>query len=452
MLTDAAEAGDDDPGWRRRPRGAAALGQAAPGALAALSQQAAEPRQHRRDEQRQADHQRGRCARRRREHARADGVGDHDEGELAALPEQQAALGRTAPRQRAGAQHQGRDGALDQHQGGDGAGHRPRRRERQAQVDGHAHRHEEQAHKQAPERFHHPFDFVPEFGFGQQQAGDQGAQRHRHPGRGRQGGETEGREQDERHEGVRLVGAREDAKQRMHDLAARQPDHGQPQRRLGDGAGCLHGEPGAVRAGAGRQRSGQDQQRRHGQVLQHQDGEHGLAERGAGHVLLAQELHDDGGGRQREREAQDRRGGAGQAAGEQRGAERARRERDLGAAGAEHPAPHRPQAARREFEPDREHQEQHANLGQQGHARPGRKRERGQPGRRAGQRPGGERPEQDADREEAEHLVDAQALQGRHEDARQDQEQQYLAQKRKSGGVVHGRSFDGRQGGWRLRF
>jgi hypothetical protein len=91
-----------------------------------------------------------------------------------------------------------------------------------ARVHAHPDRHEEQAHEQALEGLDHQLDFVPELGLGQQQAGDQGAERHRQAGSGRQSGDAEGAEQDQRHEHVGLAVAGEGLEQRM--------DHASPTR------------------------------------------------------------------------------------------------------------------------------------------------------------------------------------------------------------------------------
>jgi hypothetical protein len=112
-------------------------------------------------------------------------------------------------------------------------------------------------------------------------------------------------------------------------------------------------------------------------------------------------------------------------------------QQNLSAAGAEHPAPHRPQARRRQLQADHEHQEQHPEFGQHGDIFVVGKSEPAEHRPLGRHAPQAEGAEQGADREEAQYLVDAQALQGRDQDAGQAEEQQDLPQKRK-GMLLHG--------------
>ena len=128
---------------------------------------------------RQGHHHNQQRGRLRRKHVRGFGGGKHDEGEFAALRQQQRkeqllAAGnieklrqhiQQADFHHQQARHQGKD------QQGLGAQH--------AEIDGHAHGDEKQAQQQALERLQVADQLMAVFGIGQQHARHEGAQRHR---------------------------------------------------------------------------------------------------------------------------------------------------------------------------------------------------------------------------------------------------------------------------------
>jgi hypothetical protein len=442
LLAHAPEAGDDHAAARRRRFGIGLRRRArARARLPACADGASQPGQQRRDEQRQAHGQHHARAEAGVQQPAGDGIADHDEGEFAALAQQQAALDGAAPGQAAQAQQRRDHAGLAQHQAGDGAGQPQGRLHDLQHVHAHAHRHEEQAHEQALERLDHQLDLVLEFRLGQQQAGDQRAQRHRQSRHPAQARDAEGGQQDQRHKHVRLPVAGEGAEQGPDHAAADQVDEGDGDGRLGHREQHLHGDVHAAAGAAARERADQDQDRHHGQVLEHQHGERGLAQRRTGIVALAQQLHDDGRRGQRQHQAQHQgRVHAGRQQQRHRAPEQRRAQHDLGGADAEYPAPHRPQARRRQLQADHEHQEQHAQLGEH---RDVLVVGEGEPAERVhvlGHAPQTEGAEQGADGEEAQHRVDAQALQRGDQDAGQGQEQEDFPQKGEGVLLLHGRA------------
>ncbi len=136
LLADAAEAGNDDLAACAAQGGMIVLrGELVAARFQLVANGRAQARQQRRDEQRQADRQHHARAQRRIEHAAAGRIADDDEGELAALAQQQATFDGAAPRQAADPEQQGHDNALDQHQPEDEGGQPQRRVEDLAGVD-----------------------------------------------------------------------------------------------------------------------------------------------------------------------------------------------------------------------------------------------------------------------------------------------------------------------------
>jgi hypothetical protein len=127
-------------------------------------------------------------------------------------------------------------------------------------------------------------------------------------------------------------------------------------------------------------------------------------------VLLAQKLHHDGGRGQREHQAQHQRRGPAVTQRPRRQAEQQAAREPLREARAEHPAAHRPQPLGRQLQPDHEHQEHHAELGEHVHARDLGEGEAREPRRLVRQSAQPERAEQRAGGQEADDLVDAQPL------------------------------------------
>ena len=181
-LPDPAVAGDDDvavertqryilrqPGWRH----AAVDGVAQPLAQAG----------HKRCYQHgHADHDEHELPDRACDEIEAERKPDHDEGEFAALAQQQAAFACPPPGQAEHTQQHGDDQSLERKQAHDRERNPHRLREQRAQIDAHAHRQEEQPHQQALEGLDGDLDFMTELGFRNDEAGQQRAQSHRQAG------------------------------------------------------------------------------------------------------------------------------------------------------------------------------------------------------------------------------------------------------------------------------
>ena len=173
--------------------------------------------------------------------------------------------------------------------------------ELERQADGH----EEQAEQDAAERLDVGFELVPVGGFGEHDAGDEGAHRHRQPGKLHQRRRPEHDQQ--RGGDHRLLGAGigDDPEQRVEQIAPGDQQRGDRADRDARTARSPGG--GASRRAGGKQRN-QRQQRHDGEVLEQQDRERRLAELGVGRAFLLEDLHGEGRRRQRQPEADDDRG------------------------------------------------------------------------------------------------------------------------------------------------
>ena len=113
------------------------------------------------------------------------GKADADEGELAARRQQQPRLDAGAQRYAEQAAERHQQHRLDRHHGQEPAQHQQRLAPDEAEVDMHADREEEYAEQQAAEGIDHRLDGAAILGLRQQEAGDEGAERHRQVGVGR---------------------------------------------------------------------------------------------------------------------------------------------------------------------------------------------------------------------------------------------------------------------------
>jgi hypothetical protein len=213
----------------------------------------------------------------------------------------------------------------------------------------------------ALERFEVGLQRVAVFRIGQQHAGHEGAQRHRHPDPLHQQADRDHQQQGEGGEDLARVGAGDDLQQRAHQVAAAEDQAAQHADHL------QRREPEvAARAGVvGDAEQGHDGDHRdRGDVLEQQDREAGLAGGRRHQVAFFQRGEGDRGGRQRQAEAGDQRHLPADT-GQQRSAEQASGDAgDLGAAPAEDGPAQRPQAVRFELEADQEQQQHHAELGE----------------------------------------------------------------------------------------
>ena len=189
----------------------------------------------------------------------------------------------------------------------------PRSRRDHEDIDRHADRDEEQADEQALERLDIDADLVAILGLRQHQAGEKRAKRHRQTGG--LGGDR-GADDHQQHRGQEHVGAArraDEAEQRTDDQSADHHDCHRGDRRLTErqGEGQSHRALGVGVAGAAkcRERAEDEEYRQHREILEQQDGEAGAPRRAAETAVFGQELHDDGGGGQREAGAQHQRRG-----------------------------------------------------------------------------------------------------------------------------------------------
>ncbi len=235
--------------------------------------------------------------------------------------------------------------------------------QQQREVEQHAHRDEEEAQQDVPERPDRCLDLMTELGLGQHHAREEGTERERQPDgmRGPGGGE-DGEQHCERKEfrGAQLCDQHE---QRPCEPAPGSEHESERGPRDHDGQRDL---PRVRRLPVARQRGLERQQQREREVLEQADG-HGEPAVGAVVLRLIGQLRDDDRGRGhrhgaaddhrdrwRDPEQHDR------DAGDDRG-----RQRDLGTADAEHFAAHRDEPGQRELESEREDQEHHAEIGEQ---------------------------------------------------------------------------------------
>ena len=166
-----------------------------------------------------------------------------------------------------------------------------------------------------------------------------------------------------------------------------------------------------------------EQQRGDQKVLEQQDGEDRAAGQDVEAAFFRQHRHDDGGGGQSQRGAQHDGGGLGEAEAARDEIERPAADGDLQGAEAENIAPQQHEALQRQFQSDVEHQEDHAEGGDGGHAVAGG--EEGQVERDDGVEPahhmGADHHSRD---QEAQHRAEAQAPEQRHGDACHAQKEQ----------------------------
>ncbi|MDT4847082.1 hypothetical protein FQZ97_811290 [compost metagenome] len=259
-----------------------------------LEQVEQDEHQQRGDGHRQGDGEHQQVMQARFEQALIAGQLEHHEGELAPGRQDDAQAHRIGALQSAAVtadQEQQRQ--LDQHQKQGQADDHQWFMQQQAEVGGHAHADEEQAEQQTLEGLDLGFEFVAVFGVGQQQAGDEGAERHGHPGQLHQPGGAYDHQQCGGGGDFLQAGLGDDAEHGPQQIAPAD-DH------------CAHAAHhleqvhqgvavGFQLIGAGDHRQ-QGYQRDGGDVLEQQDGE-GQAAMGAGQLLaLGEHLQAEGRG------------------------------------------------------------------------------------------------------------------------------------------------------------
>ena len=262
-----------------------------------------------------------------------------------------------------GAKQQPDDGGLEHRDDDRGGNDQPEIGAHHRHVDGHADAHEEQRQQEAAERLDVGLELVPVVQFGEQNAGEEGAQRHRHAGLLHEQRRAQYDEQRGRRHHFARVGLRQQPEERIEQVLAGHDDERDGAHDPRHGAQFVD-KSGRRAVGPGREQRQHREQRHHRHVLEQQDGEGALAVVLLELAALVQDLQRDGGRRHREREARDHGAApAEQAAVVGDGADHQRRHRELRRAEAEDGAAHGDELAEFELEPDQEQQHHHAELG-----------------------------------------------------------------------------------------
>ena len=418
-LADPAEAGDHHMAVERLGVLRDILDAHRPGALHAFAQRLSEARQEGRGAHGECDHDQQKLPVLLPEHARRHADAEQQEGELAALRQQDAEIERLRPGHAEQAAQAGEQNRLAEQQGEHQAGDHPALAQQELQVDAHADGDEEQPQQQAAKRLDHRAHLMAVMGLGEQHAGEEGAEGHGQPG---QIGEHAGAEHDqqrERGEDLRVAdlghGPEHVAQDDAPDAQDRKHGHRHLERR--------EAERRRDRGLGGAERQHADQQGADRQVLDQEDRE-GRAPEARGDVAaIGQKPQDDRRRGEREPGADDERGRAAHAGqpGHHRddrgGHDHLRRAQPEGAAA------HHLDAFERQLQADGEEQENDAELAQ----RPGRLRvaDERQPGR----------PDHRSGDQIAEHRAEPQALKHGDRDDRGQQDNDDLEQ---VSGLGHG--------------
>mmetsp|Transcript_15007 Transcript_15007/g.58786 ORF Transcript_15007/g.58786 Transcript_15007/m.58786 type:complete len:626 (+) Transcript_15007:2270-4147(+) len=293
------------------------------------------------------------------------------EAELAGLRQEQARAQRRAGGRAEQPRQPGDQRRFGQHRQRGQQDHQPPAVHQRMPVQLHADGDEEQAEQHVVEGPDVGLHLVLVFGLGDQHAGDEGAQRQAQAGMLGQPGQAQRDQQQVEHEELVALAPRHQREPPAHQLLAAIEQQGQQHHRLepGPGQGLGHLATAAV------QRRDQHQQRHHGQVLEQQHAHHQPAMRALQLQPLGQQLDDDGGRAHRHRRpqhqralpaqlpaaAQHREPGHQQRIAQHRAADG---QHHLHQAQAEHGGLERAQLGQVELQPDDEHQEHDAELGE----------------------------------------------------------------------------------------
>ena len=203
-------------------------------------------------------------------------------------------------------------------------------------------------------------DLVAVFGLGDQHAGEKGAQRERETGDFGERREAERDQQEVQHEELGAPLPRDDVEPRPHRLLSREQDQRQRE-------GGLDGrEPQVLDqiAAAFRERRNDDEESHDREILEQQYAHDVAAVRRRELHLFREHLRHDGGRAHRERAAEREAYLPAETDEMDHDHREERGDRDLREAESEHRAAHRLQLRQAELEPDREHQEDDAELGE----------------------------------------------------------------------------------------
>ena len=288
------------------------------------------------------------------------GATDDHQGELAGRSQQQPAFGRFARGEPEGLCEERHDHRLGGDHRGRGGEDQNRRVEQAEQIEIHPHRHEEDAEQQPLEGLDRHVDRAAIFGFRQEDAGDEGAQRHRQAADGGDQAGDDDHEQAGGHEHFRALGRGGELEEGAQDEP---PDADQNGERDG---GLQHRpeEGGRRHLGlAGIQHREREQDRRDREILEDQRREGRPPGRRFEALLLGHDGDHDRGRGKREGEPDDRRAGdrSDETVGE--GAQRGAAEQHLQRTESENQASQGPQALPGELDADGEQQEHDAEFG-----------------------------------------------------------------------------------------
>ena len=294
-----------------------------------------------------------------------------------------------------------------------------------AEIDLHADGEEEDAEQQRLERLDGRLDRLAVFGFGEQQAGDESAERHRQAGLI---GDHAGADDDEQHGGDEQVArarGRDQTKQRPHQHAAENDDH-----RERDRGGNQARWRGSRAPNAPEPAARMETNTRIGMTARSCASSTEKLVRptlGGQPLLLGEEFEHDRGRGQRQAGAENDRhrrllAGRRRDAGDQSGGEQ-----NLQSAQSEDQPVHRQEAAERQFEADQEQQKDDAEFGNAGDVIGVADGEPIEEGKRADERAEAERPEDGAGHQIAERRAQAEAADDRHQDAGRAEHDQRVA-------------------------
>ena len=239
------------------------------------------------------------------EHAQRGAERNEHEGELAGRGQDRAGAQRVGTPHAGDAKQQPDDRGL-QHRHGDGGGEdEPEILAHHRHVDGHADAHEEQRQQQAAERLDVGLEFMPVVRLGEQHAGQERAERHRHAGLLHQQRGAQHHQQRRGGHHLARAGLRQQPEERIEQIAAGDDDHRDGADDPRHGAQAVH-EPGRRALAALRQQRQRGEQRHDRHVLEQQDGEGALAVDLLELAALFENLQGDRGRRHGERDPRDR--------------------------------------------------------------------------------------------------------------------------------------------------
>ena len=215
--------------------------------------------------------------------------------------------------------------------------------------------------KQPLERREIDFDLGAVFGLGQQKPGEKSAECGREACDTGRGCDPHHHEQRDRHDEIAAAGLRREAEDRLQHVTAGGEDGDDREHRLQQGPG--EGRRDVLLAA--RKDLHAEQDRRNHEVLEQEHRERDTTDRRRRAPLLLEQLHHDRGRGHREAEAKHDRAAAGARPAPARPAPMASADSaNLETADAGDIAAQRPQPRQRQFKPDHEQEEQHAELGE----------------------------------------------------------------------------------------